>query len=68
MIPDEAVERDGLALELFIADNSNQSRERSIEDWKWLNEHGHMRDRIEHYFLMATTVLKLGYSRKHEAR
>jgi hypothetical protein len=54
-------ERDELALELFIGDNFNQRREQSIEDWNWLNEHGHLRGRTEHYKAMAEHVLAIGY-------
>jgi hypothetical protein len=53
--------RDELALELFIGDNGNQSREQSIEDWHWLNEHAHLRGRTEHYGVMAAHILATGY-------
>jgi hypothetical protein len=56
-----SAERDELALELFACDNFNQSREKSIEDWAWLNEHEHLRGRIEHYKAMAEHVLAIGY-------
>jgi len=56
-------EQDDLAMELFIGDNFNQSRARSVEDWRWLNEHAHMRGRTEHYKAMAAHVLAMGYGK-----
>lgn len=54
-------ERDELALELFIADNYNQSREQSVVDWEWFNATDKFRGRIEHYKTMALGAIEAGY-------
>lgn len=56
-------EREKLALELFIADNFNQSREKSIADWQWFNETVSPHPPIEHYKAMAAGALSAGYRR-----
>jgi len=53
--------RDDLALEIFIGDNSNQSRKQSIVDWEWFHETARFRSRIEHYEVMADAILAAGY-------
>ena len=56
-------QRDELARELFIADNSNQSREQSIVDWEWFEATDNYRGRIQHYKDMAAGMIAAGYSK-----
>lgn len=53
--------REELALELFIGDNSNQSREQSVVDWEWFNESKRFGGRVDHYRHMADAALTAGY-------
>lgn len=59
-------ERDELALELFVGDNFNQSREKSIADWEYFHAEAKFQGRIEHYKIMADAILTAGY-RKQES-
>jgi hypothetical protein len=59
-------EREELALELFIGDNSNQPRETSIQDWTWFRVAGKAQGQVEHYKAMAAHILAAGY-RKQES-
>ena len=54
-------QRDELALELFIADNSGQPRESSLEDWAWFAETGKQRGEVQHYKDMAAGMIAAGY-------
>jgi hypothetical protein len=53
--------RDEMALELFIGDNFNQSREKSLADWEYFHAEAKFQGRIEHYFSMADAILAAGY-------
>lgn len=57
-----ARDEEDLALELFTADNSNQSRAQSSVDWEWFKK-AHA-TRIEHYYAMASGVLAAGYEKR----
>lgn len=57
----EGTQRDDLARELFIADNSNQPREASIVDWEWFEGAGKQRGQTEHYHNMAVGMIAAGY-------
>lgn len=60
----EGTQRDELARELFIADNSNQPREASIVDWEWFEATGKMRGQLEHYKNMAAGMIAAGYRKR----
>lgn len=55
-----------LALELFVADNFKQPRQRSVEDWNWYKDTGRLVGHVVHYETMAAACLAAGY-RKIEA-
>lgn len=60
----ENTQRDELARELFIADNSNQSREQSLVDWEWFEGANNYRGRNEHYKNMAVGMIAAGYRKE----
>lgn len=59
----DATQRDEMARELFIADNSNQPREQSIVDWDWFEATDNYRGRIQHYKDMASGMIAAGYGK-----
>jgi hypothetical protein len=61
VIPAEAVE--DLAMELFIGDNFNQSREASVADWEYFHAEGTFQMRTDNYKTMAAHVLANGYGK-----
>ncbi|SEE83693.1 hypothetical protein SAMN04489740_2728 [Arthrobacter alpinus] len=57
-------QRDDLAREIFIADNSNQPREQSIVDWEWFEETPRYAIRIERYKEMAAALIAVGWTKE----
>lgn len=56
-------QRDDLAREIFIADNSNQPREQSIIDWEWFESTPRYAVRIERYKEMAAALIAIGWTK-----
>lgn len=57
MTTSENAQRDELARELFITDNSNQPREQSLADWYWLEDADHYRVGGQRYKDVAARIL-----------
>lgn len=57
-------DREELALELFIIDNSKQPRDQSIADWGYFHAEEMFLDSVNHYMAMADALIAAGYRKE----